>query len=348
MVNHDENENKREIRVNSLQALFQWASQHGTHSSEPGEQPELTEEQKEKQEFLGKVLKSLTEDVVVRMKNNVDALQLDDDSEDAADKKVDALEDLVEMVEDLNWAQDFGKMGGLHLCSHALRSKHVVVQTAAAECIATTVQNDNSLQNMANDAGILRQVVNLLRNASQDEQLRVKLLRALSCLVTSNVAMGQVFDNLEGGTLIASLLEEYKAHKKTVVKLAFLTSGLIMDFPAFSISVLESNLLEALLNAVVENKIDDAVREQGSRAIRLVCEANVGCHAQLRKKELQAETKLSQLFQSLNLSDEEATAEAKAHIETLQKLLTTEPKEEFNPPKESSDSTAPVLQLGPP
>lgn len=34
----------------------------------------------------------------MRMKNNVDALQLDDDSEDAADKKVDALEDLVEMV----------------------------------------------------------------------------------------------------------------------------------------------------------------------------------------------------------------------------------------------------------
>lgn len=76
---------------------------------------------------------------------------------------------------------DFHKIGGFHILPLLLLSRHVGLRWRTADLIATLTQNNPYCQNAVLDAKLLPLLMKLLDDATEDEQVRVKALYALSC-----------------------------------------------------------------------------------------------------------------------------------------------------------------------
>jgi len=62
-----------------------------------------------------------------------------------------------------------------------LKSRHVELRWRSSDLIATLTQNNPYCQNAVVEANLLPLLVKLLDDASEDEQVRVKALYAISC-----------------------------------------------------------------------------------------------------------------------------------------------------------------------
>jgi len=76
---------------------------------------------------------------------------------------------------------DFHRIGGFHILPSLLSSRHAELRWRAAELIATLTQNNPYCQSAVLEVKLLPQLMELLDNASEDEQVRVKALYAVSC-----------------------------------------------------------------------------------------------------------------------------------------------------------------------
>jgi hypothetical protein len=88
--------------------------------------------------------------------------------------------ELQDHVEDIDCACDLSKIGGLPPLLALLRSPHAPVRAAAAEVLATAVQNNPKAQQQALDGGALEPLL-LLARSDDDPVARLKGLLALGC-----------------------------------------------------------------------------------------------------------------------------------------------------------------------
>lgn len=140
-----------------LNAVLQWSIREqqagGPESvSSVGEVPRSLDA--DKRVFLEKVLKSLTQEFTEKMERIMAALK-DTAGEIVEADKAHALEELCDIVEDIDQAMDFAKLGGINMLVAQVRSGTPTVQSAAADVLATLVQNNPLAQRAMADAGAL-------------------------------------------------------------------------------------------------------------------------------------------------------------------------------------------------
>ena len=89
-------------------------------------------------------------------------------------------EELQDHVEDIDSACDLSKIGGLPPLLALLCSPHASLRAAAAEVLATAVQNNPKAQQQVLDSGAMEPLLTLARTDS-DANARLKGLLALGC-----------------------------------------------------------------------------------------------------------------------------------------------------------------------
>jgi len=314
---------ERDRRMRSLSTLFAWASAHGSHGEESGSS--FTAMEKERQTFLSDAMKSMTVDVVEEIQRCVNALRLEDTAEGAVDKKVNAMDTLLDYIEDLNFASDFQKMGGLELLLYALDSAHDDVVWRAGECLATSVQNEEKLQLYVLEMGAMDKALQLLAD-SPNEKVVLKMIRTLSCLSTANARVIQAFLARAGLQKIKAAVDKHHANTKVLIKTAFFLAALPEAYPAFARHAAEAGLVGTFVNEVKKSS-DGTLWECVLRLLANLCGAHGSCVLELQKEELNVDGLLGNRcgsIEQLDAEDRPAHAEELSYIAQLRAFLASE------------------------
>lgn len=217
--------------MSNYNALLKWSLSQ-TPTDVEFEVPRKIDE--ERKQWLLAAMAEMTCDFPKRMKTNMDALAVDDQTPDALDIKVAALDDLLHIVEDLDNSRDFLKIGGIDATAQALSSMHAEVIMRAADLLATAAQNFPEVQSAIISLNVIPQLQFLLDTA-KDEQVKLKALRAVSCLIRGDtpgvVAARKAFWLNHGlGSISSCLKPAYSARVR--VKCLYVLAVLSEEDPA--------------------------------------------------------------------------------------------------------------------
>ncbi|DBB04979.1 TPA: hypothetical protein ACH3X3_010256 [Trebouxia sp. C0006] len=171
--------------------LFDWSIQHQSSEGPPPKQV-TPEEQKWFQEAMAQY----TVDHVGRMKHIKATLDQPDETADAVQKKQDMLEELLDIVDNIDYARDLHTIGGLPTLLSLLQDSHASIRWRAAEVVATCVQNNPRVQQWFMEGGAMPKLLHLLHD--EDASCRTKALLALSCLIRLNPLALEVFRQKRG------------------------------------------------------------------------------------------------------------------------------------------------------
>ncbi|DBA89950.1 TPA: hypothetical protein ACH3X2_004438 [Trebouxia sp. C0005] len=171
--------------------LFDWSMQH--QSSEGAPPKQVTPEE---QKWFQEAMAQYTVDHVGRMKQIKATLDQPDETADAVHKKQDMLEELLDIVDNIDYARDLHTIGGLPTLLSLLQGSHASIRWRAAEVVATCVQNNPPVQQWFMEGGAMPKLLHLLHD--EDASCRTKALLALSCLIRLNPLALEVFRQKRG------------------------------------------------------------------------------------------------------------------------------------------------------
>ena len=232
------------------------------------------------------------------------------------------MEALLDYIEDLNFAEDFQKMGGLELLMFALDSKHDDVVWRAGECLATAVQNEAKLQMYVLELGAIGKVLQLL-DETASEKVVLKMIRALSCLASANATVVEVFLSVGGLKTLTAAMERHADRTKVQLKTAFFLAGLPETFNAFAQHASEAGLIEVFVK-IVKGSSEAMLWECVLRMLTNLCATSNCCIIDLQKEALNIKGLLgnrSAFIQSLDADDRPGHEEEERHIKQLHTYL---------------------------
>lgn len=187
----------------------------------------------EKREFLEKVMKSMTIDIVEQLEKAAATLE---NRNSKQPELLEALEVILNYVDNIDSANDFCKVGGLNVLLPHLESSYGSVQSLAASVVAELSQNNPFCQIQLADKNIIQKLCNLLSN----NETCVNGIYAISCTIRGCEEALNIFIQLNGLQMIADSIKQDKP-EKLIIKSLFLMNALCS----------ESNLLKGIANFVV-------------------------------------------------------------------------------------------------
>lgn len=136
----------------------------------------------QKKAFLNEALSSLTVNVIEEMQKAVQTLSNVNDlrAEDDSSEYENALERMADLVDNIDIANDFYKIGGFAIFQPCLNSSHSNIRWRIADIIAELAQNNPFCQNKLLEAGVFPVLLSII-DTDPSEQTRVKALYAVSC-----------------------------------------------------------------------------------------------------------------------------------------------------------------------
>ncbi|XP_050530712.1 uncharacterized protein LOC126899670 [Daktulosphaira vitifoliae] len=171
----------------------------------------------EKKKFLENVLSTMSVNVHEEMNNSINILLDVNKSVEEYEYAFDVIE---EFIENIDYANDFQKLGGFQVFIPGLKSLHSTVRCKTAELIATLVQNNPYCQDkFMEESSYIQLLISIVQTDSTDE-VRVKALHALSGLVRQNVNAFWKFIGYGGNNLILEALKS--SCNKLKIKAVFL------------------------------------------------------------------------------------------------------------------------------
>ncbi|KAK9824816.1 hypothetical protein WJX81_001111 [Elliptochloris bilobata] len=182
--------------------LFNWSMRNlDTQPPDPAAARALSEEDRR---FLERAMEEYAQEPVKRMQAIQEQLRGDATEEGAVVKQEALLEELVEIVENIDFARDLAIIGGLPTLLRLLESPHPGVRARAAEVLATCAQANPPVQDWFLEGGVLQPLLKLA--SDPDDTCRTKALLALSCLVRHHPASLDAFRRAGGLRLLAAAL----------------------------------------------------------------------------------------------------------------------------------------------
>jgi hsp70-interacting protein len=151
------------------------------------------------------------------MRNSINILL---DTEKDEEDYLHAFDVIAEFVDNIDFANDFQKLGGFMVIESGLLSPYNTVKCRTADLIGTLVQNNPFCQNKFIEYPTYINLLMKLVETDLDNKVCVKALHAISCLVRENVSAFWKFINLGGDKLILYSLKS--SNKKLKIKAAFL------------------------------------------------------------------------------------------------------------------------------
>ncbi|XP_050438577.1 uncharacterized protein LOC126844428 isoform X2 [Adelges cooleyi] len=171
----------------------------------------------EKRIFLNNVLSTISVNVQEEMNNSINLLL---DTNKSVEEHEYAFDVIEEYTDNIDYANDFQKLGGFQVFTPGLKSQHSTVRCKTAELIATLVQHNPYCQDKFMEEPSYINLLMSLVNTDPVDDVRVKALHALSGLVRHNVSAFWKFIDLGGSNLILEALKSSCNKLKT--KAAFL------------------------------------------------------------------------------------------------------------------------------
>lgn len=267
-------------KITSMQNLLQVAVQHQQPGIAADEQRSFEQMSSDRREFLEKAIKEITVDHVEVLRKAIQKLndlivKLNSKSpltEQETDEYCQLLEeDLVENVSNIDFANDFYKLGGFQSLTELIDCEVATFKVPTMNLIAELVQNNDYCQKAAYELNYLSKFNQLIQNES-NQSIVLKTIYALSCLLRGNE---QILDEfLRSDENVRSLLNamlNFSTNEKIVFKISFLINSICglkpdlydtlarLDFVQLAIKLMKENLertheyLLAILVGLAEN-----------------------------------------------------------------------------------------------
>jgi len=240
-------EDDRRRYPRNLQGILKMAVDHSDDptSSTSSVFQEMSEERRK---WLEEALSSIVEDTDV--KRMMTCLQIldkpqNDDDDDGLTRKEDAFEDLSIIVDNLDNANDFHKIGGYSVMIKCLSSEQSSMRWRAADLLAVCVQNNPYCQKAVMEMNILPKLITLLESDPSD-QVKIKALYAISCLTRDFPPAEEAFLKSDGFSILMRAMQG--KNDKLVTKSAFMLRNMLVLNPSHKSNLLKMGFIEQLVS----------------------------------------------------------------------------------------------------
>lgn len=186
----------------------------------------------ERRKWLKNVMESMTVNVAKRVETLVETIckGLEVERGDGtAEDLVPALEELVDLVEDLDNARDLHLVGGFAPVVSGLASPVPSTRALVSEVIATVVQNNPETQGFADELDVMPALMKIIEDDANEESM-TKALRALSAMFRGNRPLTDKFFSLGGLQLFEQCFQT--CPQKAATKILFTLSQVVGSYPA--------------------------------------------------------------------------------------------------------------------
>ena len=158
------------------------------------------------------------------------------------------MEEISQLVDDLDLAQDFVKMGGHTVLLKCLQYEQLM--KGSCEILATITQNNPMVQKIILQANLIPTYLSLLSDQSLEEAIKKKVLYALSCLCRGHQPAVAAFREEKGIYKLIPFIDNLDSLLST--KAVFFIKSLISDDSSLKQQILTSGLLEILVKKLKE------------------------------------------------------------------------------------------------
>ncbi|XP_027346107.1 hsp70 nucleotide exchange factor FES1 isoform X2 [Abrus precatorius] len=245
----------------SLDGMLQWAISHSDpeklkESAEAQQQlspSELQKRQLEIKEIMEKIKMPSDAElmkIAISDLNNV-STSLED--------RLRALQELLELVEPIDNANDLNKLGGLFAVAQELNHSDPGIRTVAAWVLGKACQNNPIVQQQILELGVLSRLIKMVKSHSIEEAN--KALYAVSALIRNNLASQDLFYAEAGGWMLQDILSNatlnIRLRRKAVLLLADLAEYQLEnvdsdELPFFN----DQDLLKSVVDLTASTDLD--------------------------------------------------------------------------------------------
>ncbi|KAL1117859.1 hypothetical protein AAG570_004172 [Ranatra chinensis] len=205
-----------------------------------------------------------------------------------------ALDTILEYVDNLDIANDFIKLNGFAALSICLRCPWEDLRWRAAEAIAVCCQNNPTCQAKALEDNLLQPLLKMAENDPNDE-CKIKAFYAVSCIVRESEQGLAKFISLDGLSFMLRVMQ--LTIVKLQIKASFFLSTLVSRHPELKDSLYKMGFVEQLV-ALIQSEHSQAHEHIISSLLLLITDfqpAIIEC----RRPELHLQSCLVRLAQEL-------------------------------------------------
>ncbi|XP_065079976.1 hsp70-binding protein 1-like isoform X1 [Ochlerotatus camptorhynchus] len=278
----------------NMQGLLKFAME-ATQAEDAPHESHVQPLDEERRRFLEQALKSLTLDVVEEIEKAMKTLM--DPSTDEEDK-AQAIEIIIDFVQDIDAANDFFKVGGNVIINPGLDSPNSDVRAGTLRLIAELAQNNPYCQQQLLEANTLPRTVELL---SDEPAVASQAMHAISCMVRHHEPSLAAFIDLGGLECILGCIQT--DNEKLRIKSSFLMSNLCTEFATVRDEFIILNAVERVVAAVKPSKQFEPKLETALSTLNVLTESDEAVRRS-QESSLQLKEKL-ELVLKLNNGKEE-------------------------------------------
>uniref|UniRef100_A0A7N0UW13 Nucleotide exchange factor Fes1 domain-containing protein n=1 Tax=Kalanchoe fedtschenkoi TaxID=63787 RepID=A0A7N0UW13_KALFE len=211
----------------SLDGMLQWAIGH----SDPSKLKDAAENVKHLSPIDLQKRQMELKELMERLKTPSDAqmmqIAIDDlnNASSSLENQLRALEELLILVEPIDNANDFNKLGGFAVIMKKLNSPNLEVRITSAWIIGKACQNNPLVQKQVLDLGALPKLMMMVKADSSEEA--VKALYAVSAMIRNNIKGQEHFYKESGGLMLQDLLSKLEIDIRLRRKAVFLLGDLV-------------------------------------------------------------------------------------------------------------------------
>ncbi|XP_041365570.1 hsp70-binding protein 1-like isoform X1 [Gigantopelta aegis] len=244
----DEDKNPRPPKdMMSLLAYCAGAGQNQSSSSHPGSNEHVLDP--ERKEWLQEALKGLSSDHIQQMQACIDVIKTKGSDDDFIERQTQALEELIDCCDKIDFAIDFHKINGFQIFPIVLHHEEAELRSLGAELIAVLVQNNPYCQNAVLSANLLPLLLELL-DKDENSTVRVKALYAVSCLCRDSQDAQKVFTDCDGFSVLMRAMQSDV--EKLVIKAAFFLCHMCIDQPVLKDILCDIGMIDQLVGHLSE------------------------------------------------------------------------------------------------
>lgn len=290
-----------------LQDLLRLAVEHqeARDNQSEADTPSNAASDSERQQWLADAINSFQNDPISEMKKGIKVLQdaieklRNDEPEATLEEEVTyTLDTLIDYVGSIDYANDFIKLGGNELFVPLLTCRSHDIKMKTCELFAEIVQNNCKAQASALEGNMLAELTNIL-DKETSEQVRIKALYAISCLIRDNKDAARRFDTDHDGlsVLLRAMQQETETHKLRI-KSSFLITALCVEDNVIKETLFKMGFVEQLI-ALLHNEHNQS-HEYLLSALNALVSGHEGSMRECRRPELGLEALLRHKLTVLN------------------------------------------------
>ncbi|XP_028153870.1 hsp70-binding protein 1 [Diabrotica virgifera virgifera] len=213
----------------SLQGLLRF-SMEATRAEDAPSNSEFAPMDEERKKFLEEALNSMSVDVVQIMQRQIAFLKGVEsvDPSECNTNYLEAIETILEYVDNIDIANDFHKIGGFTTIYPCMKSKDSKIRAAGCELLAVLCQNNPYCQTVVLDNEFIPKLLHMIEN-DNDGQVVTKAIYALGGIVRDNPEGLTQLIHYNGLTMLLNCLKSN--HENVIIKSAFLLGTLCRATP---------------------------------------------------------------------------------------------------------------------